>query len=47
MKKIVLSVVIAMTGLVVAIPASADYYGHHWHHCYRVWHHHHWERVCR
>ncbi|WP_181448363.1 hypothetical protein [Paraburkholderia phytofirmans] len=46
MKKIAMAIVVAVTTLSTA-PAFADYYhDHHWHHCHRVWHHHHWERIC-
>jgi len=49
MRQLAISLFLAMSGLAVAVPASAQYgHDHHrWHHCHRYWHHHHWERICR
>jgi len=47
MKQLAFTLLIAFSGLAVAVPAYAEYDHHEWHHCHRVWHHHHWERVCR
>jgi hypothetical protein len=49
MKETAMILAVAVTSLSAAAPAFAYYddLHHHWHHCHRVWHNHHWESFCR